>query len=91
MGAAFLLSPPGRPLVHGARSIAAWQCHCKQLCPAAYPLGVTDGTSPGYQLGHVGADQGPPVSSLNVELLEAQPQHQLVKDPGCGHCVQAWL
>lgn len=42
-------------------------------------------TSPGHQLGHVGADQGPPVSALKVEFLEAQPQHQLVKDPGSSH------
>ena len=39
----------------------------------------------GDYLGHVGADEGPPVPALNVEFLEAQPQHQLVEDPGGGH------
>ena len=43
----------------------------------------------GNHLGHVGADEGPPVPALNVEFLEAQPQHQLVEDPGGGHRIEA--
>jgi hypothetical protein len=46
---------------------------------------------PRHQLGHVGADQGPPVPTLEVEFLEAQTQHQFVEDPGGGHRIEAWL
>lgn len=34
----------------------------------------------GLQLSHVGGDQPAPVSSMSVELLEAQALHQFVED-----------
>lgn len=42
-------------------------------------------SSPGHQLSNVGADQATPVPALKIEFLEAQPQHQLIKDPCTGH------
>lgn len=37
----------------------------------------------GLQLSHVGGDQPAPVSSMSVELLEAQALHQFVEDACC--------
>lgn len=45
---------------------------------------------PGLQLSHVGGDQGAPVSSLGVELLEAETLHQFVENAGGANRIEPW-
>lgn len=45
---------------------------------------------PGLQLSHVGGDQGAPVSSLGVELLEAEALHQFVENAGGANRIEPW-
>lgn len=43
---------------------------------------------PGLQLSHVGGDQAAPVSTLCVELLEAETLHQFVENASGTNCIK---
>lgn len=43
---------------------------------------------PGLQLSHVGGDQAAPISTLCIELLEAETLHQFVENAGSANCIK---